>query len=721
MQTTAFISCPKGIEALLQDELAAIGGFTSTKQHIGGVLGQADLTSLYRIVLWSRLANRVLLQLDSAELSNKAALREWLLRQEWSRHLSAEQSLHIRFFGEIDGIQHSQYGAQFVKDAIVDYFRERYDQRPNVDKDNPDVRFQVNIDRNRASLYLDLSGDSLHQRGYRRGITTAPLKENLAAALLIRAGWPDIAAKGGSLIDPMCGSGTLLTEAALIAANIAPGSLRQRFGFSHWQQHDPAIWQQLLDDAQQQRKQTIPPILGYDSDKRALGVAEQHIDVLALGEHAPRVYFKELSDWKKPTHISLQAGLQITNPPYGERLGKDTELHSLYETLGTKWQEDFSDWKAALFTSDETLAKATRLYWNKSHLFYNGSIECQLYLFDLANERKREFIPEIESTINYSKVDASKIDIEPFVHRLNKNRQRLKGWLKQQNIQCYRLYFADIPEFSVAVDIYNDWALVQEYQAPKTIDPKKAQHRLAAIMQALPKALNLPADKIILKQRQQQKGIAQYEKLGIKKSWLQVQEGNAQFHIDLHGYLDCGLFLDHRPLRIKFAKICKNKCLLNLFCYTAATTVHAAVNGAATSTNVDLSNTYLEWAKQNFVLNNIDLTKHSLIRADIMEWLPEHKQQYDVIFLDPPTFSNSKSMQDKMDIQQDHVTLIHQAMRCLTNDGVLYFSTNFRKFKMDTSIIDQFQVRDITDWSIPRDFDRPAKIHYCYELHHQTA
>lgn len=715
---SAYISCPKGIEPQLLDELHHIGGFTLGKQHIGGLSGEADLTTLYRMVLWSRLANRVLLQLSAASIDSKKGLQDWLSAQPWSEHLLPTQSLHIRFFGQLPGIQHSQYGAQFAKDVIVDYFRERFGQRPNVDKDNPDLRFQINIEKQRASLYIDLSGDSLHQRGYRRGITQAPLKENLAAALLLRAGWTDIAAKGGSLIDPLCGSGTFLTEAALIAANIAPGLLRQRFGFHGWKQHEHERWQNLIEEAQTQRRTLSNVILGYDSDKRALGVARQHIEALALNEQAPRVYGKSLQEWKKASHTELKPGLLIANPPYGERLGRDSDLHTLYSTLGDKWQQEYPDWQAALFTSEEALAKSTRLYWHKRHQFFNGSIPCQLYLFDLANTRRREATSD-NSTELLSRVNTQGIDIEPFTRRLQKNRQRLKGWLKQNNITCYRLYYADIPEFAVAVDIYHDWALVQEYQAPKTIDEKKSRQRLAAVMQALPESLQLPAEHIVLKQRQQQKGKAQYEKLNEQKQWLTVNEGNARFHVDLHGYLDCGLFLDHRPLRIKLAKLCQGKRFLNLFCYTASATVHAACNGAFNSTSVDMSNTYLDWAQRNFALNNIDQKKHTVVRADIMEWLEQHQERYDVILLDPPTFSNSKRMQDKMDIQHDHIWLIQQAMRCLNKDGVLFFSCNFRKFKLDQSIQNIYKVKDITDWSIPRDFTRPGKIHYCFEIRHK--
>ncbi len=707
----AFISCPKGIEPLLLDELKTLGEFSFSKQHIGGLTGTANIPTLYRICLWSRLSNRVLLLLADHKVRNKTDLREWLLSVPWSTHMSTEHSFMIRFFGELPGIQHTQYGAQFTKDAIVDFFRDRHGTRPTVNREQPDVRFQINIDKQHARLYLDLSGNSLHQRGYRRGIGAAPLKENLAAALLLRAQWPKIAARGGALIDPLCGSGTLLTEAALMAANIAPGLYRTNFGFTRWLQHEPNAWQDELEKAQTVIRNAIPPILGYDMDARALGVARQHIANLKLDHNNPRVYKKLLADWKLPSHIDLKPGLLITNPPYGERISNKSILLDLYKTLGEKCVKEMPDWQAAIFTADPQLAKATRTYWSKSFTFYNGNIKCQLYLI----EPERGLKPDLSEKLI---TQNSAIDITPFTNRLQKNRKRLAGWLKQNNIECYRLYFSDIPEFSVAIDMYRDWAVVQEYQAPKTIDPATAANRLQAILQALPSTLKLDPTNIIFKQRRQQKGKAQYEKLNQPAEYIQIREGKTKLLVELNNYLDTGLFLDHRPLRTHLAKISQGKSLLNLFCYTAAASVHAAIGGASKTVSIDLSKTYINWAKKNFELNKLNTQKHKLVQADILTWLNQQQESFDIIFLDPPTFSNSKRMLDTLDIQRDHSTLIKAAMRCLQKTGLLLFSCNYRKFKLDKDIISNLQVKNITDWSIPRDFRRPGKIHHCFEIRH---
>lgn len=707
----AFISCPMHVESLLADELIALGPIDILKQQPGGVLCCADLETLYKICLWSRLANRVLLQIASTRLGNKAQLREWLSSIEWTAHLHAQQRLYVRFFGQLHDIQHTHYGAQFVKDVIVDYFRLQSGERPSVDKNNPDIRLQLNSDAGFTTLYFDLSGDSLHQRGYRRGITTAPLKENLAAALLLRAGWPGIASTGGALIDTFCGSGTFLVEAAMMAADIAPGLLRTHYGFLQWPQHDPDLWSKLITDAAQKPRKPVPPIIGYDQDRRALGLAEQHIQALQLGSASPRVYHKDIAAWKKPSHIPLGRGLLIANPPYGERQGNKTLLQHLYQTLGQQWLFHCPDWQAALFTADPELAKATRLYWNKTYTLYNGALECKLYLMELSRGSKDAHSGNPTQGQVYTG-----IEIEPFIKRVQKNRRKLAGWLKKETIHCYRLYDADIPEFAVAIDIYADRAYIQEYKAPASIAAEKAAQRLAAIMHVLPETLHLPAENIFLKQRARQKGKQQYLKQNQHSERFIIQEGKVMLWVDLGRYIDTGLFLDHRPMRLKLADHCKGKRFLNLFCYTAAATVHAAVSGANESVSVDMSKTYLEWAQDNFKLNHINAYRHRLIHADILQWLANHHESYDIIFLDPPTFSNSKRMEDTLDIQRDHQNLIIRTIQKLKPGGVLYFSTNLRRFKLDTELHNHYKINDISAWSIPDDFARNNRIHQCFEI-----
>src|SRR5690606_34305272 len=261
------------------------------------------------------------------------------------------------------------------------------------------------------------------------------------------------------------------------------------------------------------------------------------------------------------------------------------------------------------------------------------------------------------------------------------------------NISCYRLYDADMPEFAVAVDLYDGWAHVQEYAAPASVSEDKAQARLQDVLVALPQVLGTPAERVVLKQRQRQTGKQQYERMDRRGEFLTVQEGQVRLLVNLTDYLDTGLFLDHRPMRLRIAEEARGKRFLNLFCYTASATVHAAVGGARRTTSVDLSKTYLDWARRNLALNGLsDL--HQLV---------QDRGEYDLIVLDPPTFSNSKRMDDVFDVQRDHVQLLDMAMARLAPGGVLYFSNNFRRFKLDPALEEKYQVEDISAQTLDKD------------------
>lgn len=312
---------------------------------------------------------------------------------------------------------------------------------------------------------------------------------------------------------------------------------------------------------------------------------------------------------------------------------------------------------------------------------------------------------------------------EMFANRLRKNLKQLTKWAKQNQVHCYRLYDADLPEYAVAVDIYQGeqtWINVQEYESPKTVDPAKARQRLAGALAEITKVLQIPCEQVFLKRRRKQRNIDQYEKLGDSGRFYVVEEGGCKFWVNFEDYLDTGLFLDHRPMRLLIQQQARGKRFLNLFGYTGSATVHAAIGGATVTTTVDMSNTYLAWAKRNFDLNGIR-GDHKLVRADCLQWLAEQagarqKQLFDLIFLDPPTFSNSKKMDKAFDIQNEHVPLISNAASLLTPAGMLYFSTNFRRFKMDSAALADLSMEDISARTIPKDFARDCRIHYCWRI-----
>jgi len=264
----------------------------------------------------------------------------------------------------------------------------------------------------------------------------------------------------------------------------------------------------------------------------------------------------------------------------------------------------------------------------------------------------------------------------------------------------------------------NTWANVQEYEAQATIDPVKAENRLIEALSAIPVALDIPPEHMVLKVRRRQKGAAQYEKQAEQGRFHVVEECGCRFYVNFDDYLDTGLFLDHRSTRLMIGQMARGKRFLNLFGYTGSATVHAAVGGAVATTTVDMSNTYLDWAKRNLALNGIDGRRHQFVQADCLAWLDAEVAagncRYDLIFLDPPTFSNSKRMAGSFDIQRDHVDLINDAASLLTPGGELVFSTNNRKFRLDAEALAPLRVEDISAKTIPKDFERNSKIHYCW-------
>lgn len=719
---TITATCPKGLEDMLADELTSFGAELH-KRHLAGVSMRATLEVAYRCCLWSRLANRILLPLTQFHVDSAQALYDGIAQVPWHEHFAPEKTFVVDFSGSNRAITHTQFGAQKTKDAVVDQFVWRCGKRPSIDLKCPDWRLNVHLARDEAQVSIDLAGDSLHRRGYRLQGGMAPLKENLAAALLMRANWPGIAARGGALLDPLCGSGTLLIEGALMAMDIAPGIWRERWSFENWHKHDAETWQRVHSDAAQRKAKALerqwPEIRGYDASAAAIRAAEENIERAELTGKV-RVLRKELAQFVKPTHCEINTGLVITNPPYGERLGEQESLRHLYSHLAERLRAEFIGWHAAVFTGNPDLGKTMGLRSNKQYRFFNGAIPTQLLLFDIEQQyfidAKR---PAIEAKGRESEAVVNAVELssgaQMFANRLQKNRKRLQKWIDKNSIQCYRLYDADMPEYAVAVDCYGDWIHVAEYAAPSSVDADAAEQRLRDVMMAIPQALQVPPQKVVLKQRERQRGKAQYQRVAQRSEFMEVREGEARLLVNLTDYLDTGLFLDHRPVRLKIAELARgNKRFLNLFCYTATASVHAALGGAKTTTSVDMSQTYLDWARKNFALNGLSEARNHFEQADCSKWLANCKQEFDLILLDPPTFSNSKRMDDTLDIQRDHVDLIHQSMRVLADDGLLIFSNNKRKFELDAVVSEIFAVENVTAWSLDSDFERSRDIHQCW-------
>ena len=707
----AFATCPKGLEALLFDEVCELGG-ENVRQTLAGVRFEAALITLYRVCLWSRLANRVLLELDTFGVESADDLYAGISALRWDEHLSPDSTFAVSFTGTNDAIRQTNFGALKAKDAIVDRFLTQTGKRPDVDAKRPDLRVHINLRHTRASVSVDMSGESLHKRGYRVRAGVAPLKENLAAALLVRADWPAIAGNGGGLIDPLCGSGTLLVEAAWMAMGTAPGLLRERWGFTHWRGHESAVFETLVNQAKEQHgaalSSVLPPIVGYDKNETAIAGAKVNLERAGLSRQI-QLRRQPLARLEIPREQVEVPGLLITNPPYGRRLNDETSLAPLYTLLGEKLRTYYEGWRAALLTGNPELGKTMGLRSRRQYQLFNGTIPSKLLLFDV-NEG------------NYVSETAAGVRPQPrlstgaqmFANRLAKNWKHLDKWRRRNAISCYRLYDADIPEYSVAVDIYNDWVHLAEYKAPSSIEPATAENRLREVVSAIPGVTGISPEQVVIKQRQHQRGRAQYQKHPHPGPRMEVREGEARLLVNLHDYLDTGLFLDHRRLRLGLHELVRGKRFLNLFCYTASATVHAALGGACESVSVDLSTTYIDWARSNFALNHIDTSRHRLVKTDCRRWLCGKRDRFDVILLDPPTFSNSKSMQGTLDVERDHRELIDAAVQQLSSTGLLIFSSNRRKLELDRSILNRHQVKDMTSWSLDRDYARDKPAHRCW-------
>ena len=592
----------------------------------------------------------------------------------------------------------------------------------------------LHLDKDHATLSLDLSGESLHRRGYRRAGAEAPLKENLAAAILLRADWPQLAAQGAPLFDPMCGSGTLVIEAALMVADVAPGLERERYGFTSWLDHQPRLWRELREEAQARattgRARELPPLCGYDIEPAAIRAARDNAKRAGFAE---RIRFEpqDLAEARPPSAVP---GLVVTNPPYGERLGAEAEVIKIHSLLGATLKAHFGGWRAAVFTGRPDLGPRIGLRAKEMYSMYNGPLPCKLLLFEVATAAVQE-----------------KPGGADFANRLQKNLKHLGKWNKRMGVGSYRLYDADLPDYAVAVDVYEIAAMgrshsaqphtahshgsqrhvhVQEYAAPKTVDPIKAEKRLRDALAHIQQMLEVPAANLHYKLRRSQRPGAQYGRQAETGAFHEIDEHGCRLLVNFDDYLDTGLFLDHRALRRRIQQEASGKRFLNLFCYTGSATAHAAQGGATQTLSIDMSNTYLDWAQRNLQRNGVRTQTfdhppsrwpaHALLRADCLKWLEaaaaRAEPQFDLILCDPPTFSHSKKMEGVLDVQRDHPTLIRQCAALLAPGGTLYFSTNRRGFKLNPALSGELAVQDITAQTLDEDFKRPPPAHRCWSV-----
>ena len=743
------ITCADGLEAPLQTELTSFG-IESDIKSTGRLAVTGTLRDLYTICLWSRVASRVLMLIKRKNINAEYDVAEQLYglakSVDWTQQFSLEQTFAIRLSVDKRVAVSQQFAMLRIKDAIADTFNEVYDSRPNVDSKNPDFSVFATVNDKQAELYLDLSGTSLHRRGYRVAMTEAPLKENLAAALLYSAGWHKKNEKGdapfyNALIDPMCGSGTFIIEALLMHCDYAVGidKAANQFGFYEWQHHDDVLWKQMIDDAQMRFREaleiineqpdTLPLILGFDADSGAILATEKNLIAAGLQDLLPLLDLEtraldRLSSILKPLADDgrLSNPLIITNPPYGERLGDEEMIKPLYQAIGLILQDSFagSDINPMLgiLAANVEQVDILPIKEPKTLRCHNGAITVYFRYGTLIAGQTGNLV---------SRFEKREIEVEEgqdFINRLQKNLVKLKKLAKKDTVSNLRVYNADLPDFKVAVDLYGDYVHVQEYAPPKTIPPETAKKRFNLALMGIREVFGINREQIFIKTRARQSGNDQYSKQGNteKRGKFHVaREDGAYFYVNFTDYLDTGLFIDHRNMRARIKDNSRNKSVLNLFAYTCTASVHAALAGAKKVTSVDLSQNYLDWGKQNFALNGLNVSgnKYQFVAADIFEWIKDNTEQFDIIFIDPPTFSNSKKFQGTFDVQRDHSAIINRAMNRLTADGILYFSNNFTRFELDEQLTERYDVVDITQKTIGFDFDVKKPIHQSFEIRHR--
>ncbi len=700
------------MEHLVKTEIQEFGG-TNVSTAPGAVSWNGKPETAYRACLWSRFSSRILLQLASFDAPDTDTLYRQVNAIEWDIHFIPTATFAVYCTLSDSAITHSHFASLRVKDAIVDYFRSRTGKRPSINIRKPGIRLNLHIRGDKASLALDLSGDSLHRRGYREQGGPAPLKETLAAAIAHLSGVDNDFPADTILLDPMCGSGTLLIEAALMLSDSAPGLQRntKNFGFMYWKRHSKKIWDALVTEALEREEvgqsRPWPQIIGYDADPLAVAATRKNVARAGLGDN---IIIKQAQLAR--LHCPGKNGLILTNPPYGERLSELKAVKYLYRFLGRRFAEDFPGWRMGFFSANPDLADLVGVKWDGRYPLYNGPIKCRLMV---GNHKARTKQPPARLQISDEDISGPG---EELANRLRKNWDRLAPWAEEKDIYCFRLYDADMPEYNLAIDIYERFVHVQEYAPPKTIDPKKASERFTTGLQVLRRLFSLERSQLFIKTRKPQKGGSQYQKKQREGKLFVVHEGGAGFLVNFTDFLDTGLFLDHRKTRARIGELAGGHTFLNLYGYTGSATVYAAMHGATSTVTIDISEKYLTRTQANLSLNGYGGPLHTTICADCMQWLKGERGRYGLIFVDPPTFSNNRHRKQTFSIQEEHEELLRLAMEHLSREGILLFSTNFRKFSLAPDLARDFAVKEITDKTLPMDFKHKGSVHRCFEFRH---
>ena len=708
-------ACAFGLEKPVKWELKDLG-IESSIIAPGRIAFAGDFETVCKTNLWLRTADRVLIEVLQFPAPDFDALFETVKSFDWSNWLPANAEFPVTGRSRLSQLTSVPAIQRSVKKAMVESLQ-RGHGKSELPEDGARYVVDVALLNDVATLTLDTTGPSLHKRGYRTVYGEAPIKETLAAAMVLLSVWNS----ERPLIDPFCGSGTIPIEAALIAQRIAPGRNRQ-FAWQNWEQAKGIETKNHLPSAEQSNLEL--QISATDVDANVLSLARSNAERAGVlsSIHFQQKAFEDLRSKRK-------FGCIITNPPYGVRLSERKTLIPLYRSFPAVLQR-LPTWSHFIITSMPKFEGILQKSATRRRKLFNGRIECMYFQFlgpkpnhrdeieenENLEERKMESKPPEEEAVFGGLKNKDQEQAELFQTRLTKRARHLRKW-PDRGITCYRLYERDVPELPFVVDRYENQFHITEYDRPHERDPGRHAAWLELMKKTVAKTFETPIKNIHLKSRRRQAGTLQHEKVNSASRNVIVNEGGLKFLVNLSDYVDTGLFLDHRKTRAMVREEASGANFLNLFCYTGSFSCYAAAGNAASTTSVDWSNTYLDWAKENLSINGFDEDGHRIIRSDTMEFLQRLKpaEKFDLVVVDPPTFSNSKRTEKIWDVQRDYTELLKRLAANVRTDGVVYFSTNFRKFKFDDSALQEYSCREISKQTVPEDF-RNKKIHRCWKL-----
>lgn len=735
-----FASCLAGLEPFLADELHGLG-VRRTRALSGGVSFFATGETALRACLWSRLASRITLVVDRVPADDADALYEGVCAIGWERYIRRSATLAVHARGSNDQLRNTTFTALKVKDAVVDSLRASWGARPDVDPEDPDVRIDVSVRARKATISLDLVGESLYRRTYLEDEAKGPLSHAVAlsSALLALCGWDASCSKGGTLLDPQCADGVLVCEAALAAADAAPGLARAAWGFEGLSLFEDETWDDLLAEADERLDAGLEA-LGASASKRIVGAVGSQRRLAAARKRLARAGAASavelvLADEEGSVASDAAAALSRRHPltiasalPFPEDFATAANAKAAYSAFARCVGAAPDDAVVAVSGGDATIDAAFQGEPARVVQLGHGRIAQEARLFKGQVAQSHTIV--IPDSVGGAGHVVAVMDehADQFAARLRKNLRERRKWAARNAISCYRIYDADLPDFSVAIDVYEGehegvqgrFLHIAEYAPPASVDEARARRRFGDVLTIAPVVCETLPAYTFSKVRRRDKGGRQYRQDERLPFVVKTRENGLSFEVDLNGYLDTGLFLDHRSTRALVGSLAHDARFLNLFAYTGTATVHATAGGARSTCTVDLSQTYLDWARRNMSANGFDGGAHAFVKADVMTWITEARRsgkRFDLIFVDPPTFSNSKSMGKRTwDVQRDHVELLIGVSRLLSERGVAVFSCNLRSFKPDSAQLERYGVvlEDITAKTIPHDFERNPKIHHCY-------